>query len=284
MFDLPGTFGKHASNNPRKASSFNLKGLAMTAKLAETQLWQQNMASLIRSGLFSKADTGEMNGLYTVVGVYVDETFSAPLAKYSDLRRATDAANLVNRLATVRPLDRVELILENEFRGSHTRHGLPLDEAGRPWFFCRPDRPGPHQTQKQDLVSWKSRGRHARISLAIDRQRLDRLLELDSRRRPSCRPPRDPPGHRPSLEPVVFRARPQRHRIPRRADPRSARPPRAAALAHGYLRFHVDSPVTVDVAVPVNSVPFWIADQGFQATNLSLVNCDTSWTVYRKTL
>jgi hypothetical protein len=44
-----------------------------------------------------------MNGLYTVVGVYVDETFSAPLAKYSDLRRATDAANLVNRLATVRP-------------------------------------------------------------------------------------------------------------------------------------------------------------------------------------
>jgi hypothetical protein len=82
---------------------FNLKGLAMTAKLAETQLWQQNMASLIRSGLFSKADTGEMNGLYTVVGVYVDETFSAPLAKYSDLRRATDAANLVNRLATVRP-------------------------------------------------------------------------------------------------------------------------------------------------------------------------------------
>ena len=48
----------------------------MTAKLAETQLWQQNMASLIRSGLFSKADTGEMNGLYTVVGVYVDETYS----------------------------------------------------------------------------------------------------------------------------------------------------------------------------------------------------------------
>ena len=78
-------------------------GLAMLTKLADTQLWQQNMASLIRSGLFSKADTGEMNGLYTVVGVYVDETFSAPLAKYSDLRRATDAANLVNRLATVRP-------------------------------------------------------------------------------------------------------------------------------------------------------------------------------------
>ena len=76
----------------------------MTAKLAETQLWQQNMASLIRSGLFSKAVTGELNGLYTVIGVYVDETRSAPLAKYSDLRRATDAANLVNRLAATRQL------------------------------------------------------------------------------------------------------------------------------------------------------------------------------------
>jgi hypothetical protein len=74
----------------------------MTAKLAETQLWQQNMASLIRSGLFSKAVTRETNGLYTVVGVYTDETCSAPLAKYSDFRRAIDAANLVNRLAQVR--------------------------------------------------------------------------------------------------------------------------------------------------------------------------------------
>jgi hypothetical protein len=74
----------------------------MTAKLAETQLWQENMASLIRSGLFSKAVTGEMHGLYTVVGVYADETCSAPLAKYSDLSRATDAANLVNQLAKVR--------------------------------------------------------------------------------------------------------------------------------------------------------------------------------------
>jgi hypothetical protein len=78
----------------------------MTAKVAETQLWQQNLASLIRSGLFSRAATGEVNGLFTVVGVYADETSSAPLAKYSDLRRATDAANLVNRLATVRsPID-----------------------------------------------------------------------------------------------------------------------------------------------------------------------------------
>lgn len=73
----------------------------MTTKVAETQLWQQNLASLIRSGLFTRATTGEVNGLFTVVGLYADQTSSAPLAKYSDLRRATDAANLVNRLAVV---------------------------------------------------------------------------------------------------------------------------------------------------------------------------------------
>jgi hypothetical protein len=73
----------------------------MTTKVAETQLWQQNLASLIRSGLFSRAATGELNGLFTVVGIYADQTSSAPLAKYSDLRRATDAANLINRLAVI---------------------------------------------------------------------------------------------------------------------------------------------------------------------------------------
>jgi hypothetical protein len=80
-----------------------LKGLAMLTKLAETQLWQQNLASLIRSGLFSRAETGELHGLFTVVGVYGDETCSAPLAKYADARRASDAANLVNQLAKSRP-------------------------------------------------------------------------------------------------------------------------------------------------------------------------------------
>lgn len=80
----------------------------MTAKLAETQLWQQNLASLIRSGLFCKAATREVNGLYTVVGVYADETSSAPLAKYSDWRRATDAANLVNRIAAAHAHEAIE--------------------------------------------------------------------------------------------------------------------------------------------------------------------------------
>jgi hypothetical protein len=71
----------------------------MTAKLADTQLWQQNLASLIRSGLFLRAETGEFNGLYTVVGIYQDDTCSAPMAKYSDHRRALDASNLVNQIA-----------------------------------------------------------------------------------------------------------------------------------------------------------------------------------------
>ena len=73
----------------------------MTARLAEARLWQQNLASLIRSGLFSRAVTCEANGLFSVVGIYTDETCSAPLAKYSDSRRAADAADLVNRIARV---------------------------------------------------------------------------------------------------------------------------------------------------------------------------------------
>lgn len=71
----------------------------MMTKLAETQLWQRTLASLIRSGLFLRADTGESHGLYTVIGVYRDGTFSAPLAKYADARRALDAANLANQLS-----------------------------------------------------------------------------------------------------------------------------------------------------------------------------------------
>ena len=71
----------------------------MLMRLAETQLWQRNAASLIRSGLFCRAETGDCRGLHTVVGVYGDGSLSAPLAKYADARRASDAANLVNQLA-----------------------------------------------------------------------------------------------------------------------------------------------------------------------------------------
>ena len=78
----------------------------MIAKMADIQLWQRNLASLIRSGLFDRAETGELHGLHTVVGVYADGTFSAPLAKYADSRRAADAADLANHLA--RPASLVE--------------------------------------------------------------------------------------------------------------------------------------------------------------------------------
>ncbi len=72
----------------------------MIAKLADIQLWQRNLASLIRSGLFTKAEIAESNGLYRVVGIYGDGSRSAPMAKYADIRRAEDAALLVNQLAT----------------------------------------------------------------------------------------------------------------------------------------------------------------------------------------
>jgi hypothetical protein len=59
-------------------------------------------------------------------------------------------------------------------------------------------------------------------------------------------------------------------------------PPERAALGDGYLRFQVDRPVVVDVAAPVDSVPFWLADRGFRETELSMVNPDARWRVYRR--
>jgi hypothetical protein len=76
----------------------------MIAKLADIQLWQRNLASLIRSGLFTRAETGKSNGLHTVVGIYGDGSHSAPLAKYADARRALDAADLANHLAQTKDL------------------------------------------------------------------------------------------------------------------------------------------------------------------------------------
>jgi hypothetical protein len=71
----------------------------MIAKLADIQLWQRNLASLIRSGLFARAEVFPSNGLHTVVGVYGDGSRSAPLAKYADFRRALDAADVANSLS-----------------------------------------------------------------------------------------------------------------------------------------------------------------------------------------
>ncbi len=71
----------------------------MTTKIAETSLWQQNLASLIRSGLFHRAEVVGLKGLHAVVGVYGDGSYSAPLAKYADPRRAEDSLSVVRRLS-----------------------------------------------------------------------------------------------------------------------------------------------------------------------------------------
>lgn len=70
----------------------------MTTTIAETTLWQRNLASLIRSGLFARAEVIQLKGLNTVVGVYPDGSHSAPLAKYGDPRRADDALAVVLRM------------------------------------------------------------------------------------------------------------------------------------------------------------------------------------------
>ncbi|QDV37604.1 hypothetical protein [Tautonia plasticadhaerens] len=70
-----------------------------TTKMTDTALWQRNLASLIRSGLFVRAEVAEYRGLYAVVGLYSDGSHSAPLAKYADRRRADDALALVHRMA-----------------------------------------------------------------------------------------------------------------------------------------------------------------------------------------
>jgi hypothetical protein len=71
----------------------------MMTKFAEATLWQRNLASLIRSGLFQRAEVVEVRGLHAVVGVYGDGSHSAPLAKYADRRRAEDVLGLVRRMA-----------------------------------------------------------------------------------------------------------------------------------------------------------------------------------------
>jgi hypothetical protein len=71
----------------------------MTMNTAETTLWQRNLASLIRTGLFDRAEVIGLKGLHAVVGVYRDGSNSAPLAKYADRRRADDALTVIRCLA-----------------------------------------------------------------------------------------------------------------------------------------------------------------------------------------
>ena len=71
----------------------------MTTQMTETTLWQRNLASLIRSGLFERAEVIDYRGLNAVVGIYGDGSPSAPMAKYADRRRAEDALEVVLRMA-----------------------------------------------------------------------------------------------------------------------------------------------------------------------------------------
>ena len=229
----------------------------MTAKLAETQLWQQNMASLIRSGLFSKAITGEMNGLYTVVGVYSDETHSAPVAKYSDL--ATCDRRRQPRQQPCQGSTLRSSRTDPDFAADSSRilHGLRPDKAGRPFSLLGSSCHGSHETDLGRIQADPDRGWRSLACAAPVRR-------VASRCPPTAR---HDARHRPRLSRSYSERELTAHRVPRRrpCSP-SARSGERAALARGYLRFHVDRPVIVDVAVPVASVPFWIADQGFQTT------------------
>ena len=54
-------------------------------------------------------------------------------------------------------------------------------------------------------------------------------------------------------------------------------------MARGLVRFQIDRPADVYVAAPRQSVPFWIEDQGFEPTPLTMADSETPWLVFRKT-
>lgn len=53
-------------------------------------------------------------------------------------------------------------------------------------------------------------------------------------------------------------------------------------LGQDYLRLQVKRPMAVYVAAPSQSVPFWVQDQGFEATAIKLKNADAEWSTFRK--
>jgi acid phosphatase type 7 len=54
------------------------------------------------------------------------------------------------------------------------------------------------------------------------------------------------------------------------------------ALGRGYLRFRIDRAAEVNLAAPRSAPPFWLAEQGFTRTALTLDDNETDWVVYRK--
>lgn len=55
------------------------------------------------------------------------------------------------------------------------------------------------------------------------------------------------------------------------------------ALGRAYLRFRVERPAEIVVAAPRETVPFWLEDQGFEATPDRLHGPGGEWTLFRKT-
>lgn len=56
-----------------------------------------------------------------------------------------------------------------------------------------------------------------------------------------------------------------------------------SALGRNSVRFHVDQPAMVAVASLKGSTPFWVEEQGFKPTDLTLQTEDGEWEVHRKT-
>ena len=118
----------------------------MTTTMSETTLWQRNLASLIRSGLFSGAEVIDSKGLHAVVGIYGDGSHSAPLAKYGNRFRAEDAVTVVRQIAEPRPS-----LNSTEFRPPSSgnaraarveRIGDPFDHAAQAAQRCAADQVG----------------------------------------------------------------------------------------------------------------------------------------------
>ena len=123
------------------------------------------LASLIRSGLFCRAETGEFHGLHTVVGVYSDGSLSAPWPSMptpgGPRRRAPrQPARQVRAAGRVQltpdcPIPPLVLMTLDAAR----RHARDRRRA----VFCR--RPGARRPADLEAVSGSIRSRHRRVAV-----------------------------------------------------------------------------------------------------------------------
>jgi acid phosphatase type 7 len=56
-----------------------------------------------------------------------------------------------------------------------------------------------------------------------------------------------------------------------------------SALGRGWIRFQIDQPAIIEVAVLEGSVPFWLADQGFRDAGQTVAHPLGTFRLYRKT-